>query len=197
MKIGIYGSIDVGPVHDRTIDYIAVDRGVEHLYHQGITPIIAIGDMDSLDNEQLLDQLKIQRYSSIKDDTDTALALQYAIDHGYHTIDLYGVTHQRMDHFMAVLCLLEKYQEYAITIYDEWNKIYVLKPGQHYIFKEHYHYFSLFAFDESIITLSHCHYPLNQYHLKRNDPLCVSNQMNGEYAVIENSQTILCIQSQS
>lgn len=107
MKIGIYGSIDVYPVHDRTIDYIAVDRGVEHLYHQGITPIIAIGDMDSLDNEQLLDQLKIQRYSSIKDDTDTALALQYAIDQGYHTIDLYGVTHQRMDHFMAVLCLLE------------------------------------------------------------------------------------------
>ena len=50
MKIGIYGSIDVGPVHDCTIDYIAVDRGVEHLYHQGITPIIAIGDMDSLDN---------------------------------------------------------------------------------------------------------------------------------------------------
>ena len=34
-------------------------------------------------------------------------------------------------------------------------------------------------------------------HLKRNDPLCVSNQMDGEYAVIENSQTILCIQSQS
>ena len=79
MKIGIYGSIDVGPVHDRTIDYIAVDRGVEHLYHQGITPIIAIGDMDSLDNEQLLDQLKIQRYSSIKDDTDTALALAVPI----------------------------------------------------------------------------------------------------------------------
>ncbi|UTY38879.1 thiamine diphosphokinase [Allocoprobacillus halotolerans] len=197
MKIGIYGSMNVGCVHDDTIDYIGVDQGVYHLYHQGITPIIAIGDMDSIEDDNILNHLQIRRYSSIKDDTDTALAIQYAIDHGYDCIDLYGVTHQRMDHFMAVLCLLEKYQDIAITVYDEWNKIFVLKPGKHQIFKEQYYYFSIFAFDESVITLTDCHYPLQHYHLKRNDPLCVSNQMNGEYAYIENSQTILFIQSRS
>lgn len=197
MKIGIYGGVNVGRVQDTSIDYIGVDQGVSHLYGQGIMPILAIGDMDSIKDQEILNRLEIQRYSSIKDDTDTALAIQYAIENGFDCIDLYGVTHQRIDHFMAVLCLLEKYQNVSITIYDEWNKIFVLKPGKHQIFKQQYHYFSVFAFDESTITLTHCHYPLNQYLLKRDDPLCVSNQMDGEFAYIENSHSILCIQSQS
>lgn len=197
MKIGIYGGVNVGPVQDMSIDYIGVDKGVSHLYAQGIKPVIAIGDMDSIKNEDILNRLEIQRYPSIKDDTDTALAIQYAIEHGYDSIDLYGVTHQRIDHFMAVLCLLERYRDVSITIYDEWNKIFVLKPGKHQILKQQYYYFSIFAFDESIVTLSHCHYPLNQYRLKRDDPLCVSNQMIGEFACIENSHSILCIQSRS
>ncbi|MFR7591149.1 MAG: thiamine diphosphokinase [Longibaculum sp.] len=195
MKIGIYCSVDAGQVKDRHIDYIGVDQGVEHLYNQGIVPILAIGDMDSIEDKQLLQQLQVELYSSIKDDTDTALALDYAFSHGYDEVDLYGVTQKRMDHFLAVLCLLEKYQDKHITIYDHYNKITVLKAGVHHILKEDYHYFSLFAFDESVISLKECHYPLDHYHLKRDDPLCVSNQMNKDNAIIENSQTVLLIQS--
>lgn len=195
MKIGIYGSIDVGMVRDRSIPYIGVDQGVEHLYHQGIIPFLAIGDMDSLEDETLLESLHVQRYDAVKDDTDTALAIDYALTHGYDTIDLYGVTQKRMDHFLAVLCLLEKYQDYPITIYDQENKIYVLKAGRHTIYKEDEHYFSLFAFDESEITLQECHYPLQRYLLKRADPLCVSNQMNQDRVLVENSRPILFIQS--
>ena len=33
------------------------------------------------------------------------------------------------------------------------------------------------------------------YLLKREDPLCVSNEVKGEYAIIENSGNILLIQS--
>lgn len=195
MKIGIYGSIDAGKVKDQNIDYIGVDQGVVHLYNQGIIPIVAIGDMDSIEDMTLLENVNVMRVSSIKDDTDTALAIDYAIAHGYDDIDLYGVTQKRMDHFLAVICLLEKYQDDSITIYDEYNKIYVLKPGIHTIEKSDYHYFSIFAFDESIITLKDCHYPLDHYHLKRNDPLCVSNQITQDQAIIENSKTILLIES--
>lgn len=195
MKIGIYGSIDAGKVKDTSIDYIGVDKGVTHLLNQNIKPVIAIGDMDSIEDSTLLDGLAIHLYSSIKDDTDTALAIDYALLHGYTKMDIYGVTQKRMDHFMAVIALLEKYQDYQITLYDEYNKIYVLKPGVHHIQKDGYHYFSLFAFDESVVTLSHCHYPLDHYLLKRQDPLCVSNQMNNDYAIIENTKPILFIQS--
>ena len=195
MRIGIYCSIDVGEVKDKSIQYIGVDKGVEYLVEQGIKPIIAIGDMDSIENTDLLNNMNIQRYSSIKDDTDTALALEYAFSLGYDEIDLYGVTKKRMDHFMAVLALLEKYKNKHIVIYDEYNKIQVLNKGEHRIVKDGYKYFSLFAFDETILSIKDAHYPLDNYLLKRCDPLCVSNQMNDEHAYITTSESILLIQS--
>lgn len=196
MKIGIYCGIDVGLVRDLNIDYIGVDRGVSHLLHQNIRPVIALGDMDSIEDLKLLQGLHVDQVSSIKDDTDTALAIKYAIEKGYDEIDLYGVTQNRMDHFLAVLCLLEQYQNYKITIYDQQNKIYVLKPGIHKIPRDGYRYFSLFAFKESFITLKECHYLLDHYYLKRQDPLCISNQMNEDYAIVENTEHVLFIQSQ-
>lgn len=195
MKIGIYCGVDTGKVKDLEIDYIGVDQGVEHLLSQAIQPIFAIGDMDSIENKDYLKDIPVKEVSAIKDDTDTALAIAYAIKQGYDEIDLYGVTQKRMDHFLAVLCLLERYRDYHITIFDDQNKIYVLNPGKHQIMKEEYQYFSVFAFDESIVTLKECHYPLYQYHLKHDDPLCVSNQMNDQYAFIENSGLLLVIQS--
>ncbi|MCD7840067.1 MAG: thiamine diphosphokinase [Erysipelotrichaceae bacterium] len=195
MKVGIYGSIDVGEVKDKSIEYIAVEQGVFYLLNQKITPMIVIGDMDSIEDESILDDFQIERYSPIKDDTDTALAIQYAIEKGYDEIDLYGVTKKRMDHFMAVISLLEQYQNIKITIYDEYNKIYVLPKGKHIINKNNYHYFSIFAFDETILTIQNAHYNLDHYLLKRSNPLCVSNQMNDDHVIIENSETILMIQA--
>ena len=88
MKIGIYCGVDVGNVRDLTLDYIGVDRGVSHLLKQNITPIIALGDMDSIEDITLLNGLDVDQVSSIKDDTDTALAIKYAIAKGYDEIDL-------------------------------------------------------------------------------------------------------------
>lgn len=194
-KIGIYSSIDVGEVKNKNIDYIAVDNGVTQLINQHIKPLFVIGDLDSLEDDKLLDNYDMKVYPSIKDDTDTALAINEAIKLGFTSIDLYGVTHKRLDHFMAVLCLLRKYSHINITIYDEYNKIYLLKQGHHIIQKDNYKYFSLFAYIPTYVTLKDCHYPLNNYLLDPNDPLCVSNQMNNETADITISEDILFIQS--
>ncbi|MEG0368262.1 MAG: thiamine diphosphokinase, partial [Coprobacillus sp.] len=69
-----------------------VDQGVIHLLNQGIKPKVAIGDMDSIEDKTVLANLEVYEYSSIKDDTDTGLAIDYALKHGYDEIDLYGVT---------------------------------------------------------------------------------------------------------
>lgn len=196
-KIGIYCSIDVGKVRDRDIDYVAADRGVEHLLKQGIAPLFVIGDLDSLENQEILSQFDIKAFPPVKDDTDTALAIAQVEQMGYDEIDLYGVTHKRIDHFMAVLCLLRRYSHIKITIYDEYNKIYILKKGKHIISKDGYQYFSLFSFQPTIVSLEECHYPLDHYLLESTDPLCVSNQMNDDYAVITISEDILLIQSKS
>lgn len=189
MKIGLYAAMDNGCVRDRSIPYIAVDRGLSHLARQNIQPIIAIGDFDSLEQKELLKALKVDRYPVMKDDTDTALAVEYALDHGYDEIDIYGVIGARLDHFMAALKLLEKYQNVKITIYDETNQITLLKSGVHHIHVTH-HYFSVFALKDTIITLENALYPLDHYTLKQNDPLCVSNQATGEL-IITNSEPVL------
>lgn len=195
MKIGIYCSIDAGNVKDSSIPYIGVDGGLIHLLNQNIRPIKVIGDMDSLESHELLKDYDCDIYPVKKDDTDTALAIKYAIDLGYKHIDLYGVTKKRLDHFFAVIALLKKYNDFHITVYDEYNKIEILKSGIHKIENDSYKYFSLFSFQDTVITLKNCLYPLDKYILKDNDPLCCSNQMIDNYVIIESDQDILLIQS--
>lgn len=176
-------------------EYIGVDHGVEELLKQGITPKFAIGDFDSLQNRQTLENLNIQILPERKDVTDTHAAIDYLLSKGYDEIEIYGVTGGRLDHFFAVMCLLEKYQDIKLKVIDQQNCIQLLKPGIHHIENKDYYYFSLFALNESSLSIKQAEYTLDYYLLKREDPLCVSNEVKGEYAIIENSGNIILIQS--
>ena len=68
MKIGICSAL--AKELDHSLNYIGVDRGVEILIEQGIRPIYAIGDFDSIENQNLLTKLKIERLPTRKDVTD-------------------------------------------------------------------------------------------------------------------------------
>lgn len=176
-------------------EYIGVDHGVEELLRQGITPKFAIGDFDSLQNRQTLENLNIQILPERKDVTDTHAAIDYLLSKGYDEIEIYGATGGRLDHFFAVMCLLEKYQDVKLKVIDQQNCIQLLKPGVHQVENNGYYYFSLFALNESILSIKQAEYTLDNYLLKRDDPLCVSNEVKGKYAIIENSGNILLIQS--
>lgn len=176
-------------------DYIGVDHGVEELLKQGITPKFAIGDFDSLQNRHTLENLNIQILPERKDVTDTHAAIDYLLSKGYDEIEIYGATGGRLDHFFAVMCLLEKYQDVKLKVIDQQNCIQLLKPGVHQVENKGYYYFSLFALNESILSIKQAEYTLDNYLLKRDDPLCVSNEVKGEYAIIENSGNIILIQS--
>lgn len=192
MKIGIYGAVDVGYVKDTSIPYIGVDQGAKHLLAQGIHPVIVIGDMDSSTIDISSASIVLPMH---KDVTDTEAAIEYAINKGYSDIDLYGVTQKRLDHFHAILALLEKYKDINIYVYDYWNKITLLKPGTYKVFKEDYKYFSFFALDTCVITLDHCMYPLDHYILYRNDPLCVSNEALSDYMLITIDKEVIFYQT--
>jgi thiamine pyrophosphokinase len=183
MKIGLYAALDNGPVKDHSIDYIAVDQGLSHLHEQGITPILAIGDFDSLVNQALLEKLKVERYPVRKDDTDTALAISYCVEAGYDEIDVYGVCGGRLDHLISVLITLRKYPDVKIHLYDQKNRITLLPKGDHWI-TSGYHYFSLYAYTPTHLTLENCAYPLENYLLNPDDPLVTSNQCEGTLHVI-------------
>ena len=193
MKIGICSAL--AKELDSSLNYIGVDRGVEILIKQGIKPIYAIGDFDSIENQDILAKLEIERLPTRKDITDSHAAIEYALSKGYDEIDIYGVTGGRLDHFFSIMCLLERYQNVKIRIIDNQNMIELLKPGRHKITNNGYKYFSLFALKESYINIEHAYYPLDNYYLKHDDPLCVSNQTIDEFAYVTNSNAIILVRS--
>lgn len=193
MKIGICATHLEGFPLPQDLVYIGVDHGVEELLKQGIQPVFTIGDFDSLKDRKALKDLNLKVLPTRKDVTDTHAAIDYAIKNGYDEIALYGVTGGRLDHFFAVICLLELYRDIDIKIYDQQNCITLLKAGKHRIDSLGYKYISFFALDESTITLKNTKYLLNDYVLKRSDPLCVSNEIDGEFGEVVTSNDILFI----
>ncbi len=195
MKAGLVGAADTSITLDSNLKYIGVDGGVETLLAQNIMPMVVVGDYDSLVNKECLKKIEHIQLPRQKDDTDTAIAIEYLLSNGYNDIVLYGVTGGRLDHFLAVLCLLKKYRDYKLTVIDEQNKIYLLKAGKHFIHKNEYRYLSFFTDQDTIISIKGCVYPLNQYLLKNNDPLCVSNEICEDICEIEINQDVIVVQS--
>ncbi len=90
---------------------IAVDGGAVVAQRLGLVPQVVVGDMDSV-SEGLLSQLKasgcqLVGHPARKDETDTELAVRYALQQGAREILLLGVTGDRLDHTLANVFLLD------------------------------------------------------------------------------------------
>lgn len=192
MRIGIYGAGDFCESIDRSIPYIAVDGGYDHLLTLGITPSFVIGDFDSARSLHPTCQSIV--LPTKKDITDTEAAIQLAKCQGYQEISLYGVCGQRLDHFIAVLRLLSKYQDLSITIYDDLNKLFLV-DGKMSIKKEDYFYLSFFSIEPTLISIEGVAYPLKDYVLTYKDALCVSNEILDDEAIVSVDHPTLCVQS--
>jgi len=103
--------------------FIAADSGAATALQYGCIPGIVVGDFDSLD-EMLLEDLgkrgcEIRRAAVEKDETDTELAMQVAIDEGATRITLAGALGgARFDHAMANILLLAGFEDVPITLVD-------------------------------------------------------------------------------
>jgi thiamine pyrophosphokinase len=103
--------------------FIAADSGAETALQYGCTPRIVVGDFDSLDGS-VLEELgrrgsQVRRVAAEKDETDTELAVQVAIEQGATSITLLGALGgARFDHTMANILLLAGFERVPITIVD-------------------------------------------------------------------------------
>jgi len=110
---------------------ICCDSGARHLAAAALIPDVLVGDMDSLDPEQLAHYerlgVKIIQYPVNKDFTDTALALDYAISLQPEAIDIWAAQGGRIDHALANLFLLLKGKEAGIKtrLLDEFCEAFI------------------------------------------------------------------------
>ncbi len=184
---------------------IGVDKGALVALNNEIKVDECCGDFDSLDDEKQLIYIKknIQKtaiYSSKKDDSDTAIAIDRALELNPQKISIFSEFSGRFDHTYALLLLAYKaHQTVSETIlYGKQNKLTFLNPGTHEIVKSKYDYISFFAwkYDVTSLTLVNVEYPLNNYDLTVDSILCLSNAyISSKAQIIFSKGVLLCIES--
>jgi len=119
--------------------FIAVDGGLKHCATLGVTPILLIGDMDSVDpmDKKRFPTLRELILDRDKDHTDLEVALSLLIKKQPKSITIFGGLGGRVDHTIANLLLLTRYPgkvflETETEILGAIDKIlqFDTKPGQ-------------------------------------------------------------------
>ena len=171
---------------------IAADSGAETALRLGHIPTCVVGDFDSLD-AQLVEQLRARGSSIIsapveKDETDTELALQTAIERGATSITLLGALGgDRFDHTLANVFLLAGFDSVPVQIIDGPSTCWLLRSPGHCVIEGHPgDLLSLFPLtgDATGIRTHGLYYPLNGDTLRFGKPRGVSNVLTGERAEV-------------
>lgn len=136
---------DLDSYHKETTAWIGVDRGAFYGLKSGYPIEAAVGDFDSLSEDEWLwlnnQLLKIERCPAEKDDTDMQLGVLKAIEsYPEARYTLVGATGGRLDHYLSNLWLplQERFMPYfeQIQILDNQNQVTYFKSGSHEIIKE-------------------------------------------------------------
>lgn len=141
---------------DNTVT-IGVDRGALALIEAGFTLDVALGDFDSVSNEELIriktQTKKIIEYSAEKDDTDFQIALHYVATHYLNAecIEIYGALSGkgRVDHFLSNIWIGHDERFKAILaklcFIETTHKMQFLFAGEHIIKPQDYYYLSFIS----------------------------------------------------
>lgn len=182
---------------------VCSDGGAGHAYRMNVVPNLMVGDFDSLDKNIMkyyMDSgVKVLKFSSEKDSTDTQLAIDEAARLGADTIDLFGATGTRLDHTMSNIYHLFYIRELGCrgNIIDEHNRIF-LAEKENRLYGKKGQIVSLLSLTEDVkgITLEGFKYPLKDAVLRRGNSLCISNEMiRNEAFIYKDSGELLIILS--
>lgn len=182
---------------------IGVDRGLLFLYEQNILPNYIVGDFDSTPAEVISyykekTKVPIREYSSVKDASDTEIALRLCLDLRRKNILILGGTGTRVDHQWANIQTLKIALDAKADarILDSHNQIRLL--NQDLVLKKEEafgSYFSVFPLGGTVedFNLKGAKYPLSHHALTPYDSLCVSNEIAGDEVEISFSYGIVVL----
>ncbi len=174
---------------------IGADSGYLTARRFGVMPDILLGDLDSLDKSALspheLDRLEKIIVPPIKDDTDTQLAVDTAIERGAENIYIIGGLGGRLDHTLSSVFLLEYIvgHDVGCMMTDGGNTARVLSAKgecRSLTVARGYKYLSLVSLTDAClgVSISGVFYPLDGVRLERKYSYAVSNEITGDFAKI-------------
>lgn len=174
---------------------IACDKGYLYANKLNITPNIIIGDFDSAKKPNV--DIKIIEVSSVKDDTDTGLAVKYALKNGYRDIDIICALGKRIDHTLANISLMKYIVEHngKARILSKAAILFTSGVGLIKIKKNNCKFFSVFSLtDKSKIDyIKGSKFDVENLILKNSFPLGVSNEFNKQNISIKISSGVVLV----
>lgn len=171
---------------DRVI--VGVDKGAFLALESNIELDYAVGDFDSLNNEEMkfvVNNVKnIVRLDPVKDVTDTYYAYQAYNKDMEKIVIIGGIQGNRIEHFLANINLLKL--DKRIVIQDDHSIISRYDASCKIVFKnDQYRFYSFFSYGNAIITLKGFKFELDNYELFDKDTLCISNELIDSYGTLQ------------
>ena len=174
---------EIGLRHDDFV--ICCDAGYRLAQRLGVRPDLLLGDFDSYTGA-LPEDIPVQRYIRDKDDTDTVIAVRYALEHGYDSILLVAATGGRLDHLLGNLQILafisEKAPGTAAEILGSHERVWLLDGGSLSIQGKPESTFSVLCHSDRAegVTIRGARFGLENAVMTNRFPLGISNRIGEE-----------------
>ncbi len=174
-----------GNYPDLKMDVIGVDAGAAYALSHHLKMVCALGDFDSIDS-RTLDLIKQQttviQFPRKKDQSDSQIAVEKALELGYDDILIYGALGGRYDHHHVNMVLAYLHDEITLLDQDHWIKSF--GPGVYGIKKESHEKLSLFTFETCVVSLSQVEYPLDHQTMTLQSLFGLSNTFISDEAIL-------------
>jgi thiamine pyrophosphokinase len=171
---------------------IAADSGYDNAKKLGYAERCdyIVGDFDSTKEKTFCSRAKIIRVAPEKNETDTHLAINLALELGVEDIFIIGGLSGRLDHTLSNLYLLEFLAGCGISacICDGRNRVRFLKARSSLLIqKSEYKYFGLIPADEVVkgVSIAGAKYQIENVKLTRTNPsFAISNEVSESLAMV-------------
>lgn len=182
-------------------DYIiCADSGVNHARKLGVVPKLIVGDLDSAspENMDFYQRLgsKVIEYEKEKDQTDTQIALEYALQKQPREIAILGAVGNRLDHTLSNILLLTSCLKKGVkvTILNEIQEI-LLVEDRIVLEGKKGDLISLLPLTPWVkgIKTWGLKYSIKEGVFQQTNPYGISNELAEDRAVIEVSEGILLL----
>lgn len=167
---------------------IAADSGYLNARALGERVDLLVGDLDSLGSASVPDGIELVRLKCEKDCTDTQAAVEIAVERGADDIVIVGGLGTRLDHSMSTLGILADMKARSVHCYitNGYNRVRYLENDSLLVARSGYKYLSLVALDGVCkgVSVEGCKYPLKNAKLSRSNQFAVSNEIDGNVALV-------------
>ncbi len=174
---------------------IAADAGLKNTEKFNIVPDYIVGDFDSL--ELTPKGANVIKHPVEKDETDTILAVNIALEKGYGNFIIYGCLGGRLDQTVASIQTAAYIAEKGGTavFIDDETHLTVIKNSKIQFTDNNKGIISVFACSGTASGVSehNLFYELNNVDLTPDYPLGVSNEFIGKNAIISVNDGKLCV----